>query len=246
MAKPKPQDDTWPQGPDTQAPSDAHPTRSDGSEINPGTKPDAAQPVPPHNNPDAVDHAMIRGAGPAENEGGREEGLVNPPTVSMHPSSQPQDEAQAEVGEHRIIDNASLRLNSTTIPDQAWLDLNYPFQDMKLGQGMFIPVEEGKTIDSLMSKVYKQVHTFREQNSEIDYDENGDEILESIAVNQKMRNDDGTVKLDGGNPRLTIGKSGLFPRLIGPNFAIKAVVKGDKISENDEADADGALVIRMG
>lgn len=212
----------------------------------PGNKPNAAQPRPEHPNPDAVDHAMIKGAGDNKQTGGRDESQVSAPTVSMYPTSQPQGDAKAEVGEHRIIDNASLRLNSTTIPDQAWTDLNYPFEDMKLGQGMFIPVEEGKTTDDLMAKVYKQVDTYRKQSSEVAHDENGDDILESIAVNQKVRNDDGTVKLDGDVPRLTIGKSGLFPRLIGPNFTVKAVVKGDKLSENDEAEADGALVIRLG
>lgn len=226
----KPQKDDW----------------SDTSQVNPGTKPDAAQPKPPHNNPDAVEHAMIKGAGPAEAEGGKDEGQVAAPTVSLYPTSQPQGDADAKIGEHRIIDNASLKLNSTTVPGQMWQELNYPFEEIEVGQGMFIPVEEHSTTDKLMSKVYKQVHQVREQNSEVAKDENGDEILESIAVNQKMRNDDGTVKLDGDKPRLTIGKSGLFPKLLGPTFAVKAVVKGDEIGEGEEAEADGALVIRLG
>lgn len=248
MSKPKPQDTDWgkSQGPDTQAPDDAHPTGSDGSEINPGTKPEAGKPTPPHNNPDAVEHAMIKGAGPAEAEGGRDESQVAAPTVSLYPTSQPQGDADAEIGEHRIFDKASLKLNSTTIHEQAWQKLNYPFEDMDVGQGMFIPVEQNGTTDKLMSKVFKQVDQFRKQNSETVKDEVGDEVMENIAVNQKMRNEDGTVKLDGDKPRLTIGKSGFFPKLIGPTFAVKAVVKGDEIGEGQEAEADGALVIRLG
>ena len=52
------------------------------------------------------------------------------------------------------------------------------------------------------------------------------------------------MKLDGDAPRLGI-KSGFRPKLIGPNFVVKAVMKGDRLSENDEAEADGALVIRL-
>jgi len=218
---------------------------NDPKQVNPGTKPDASKPVPAHKNPDTVDHAMIKGAGPAEAEGGRDESQVAAPTVSLHPTSQPQGDAAAKIGEHRIFDKASLRLHSTTVPDEAWLDLNYPFEDMKPGQGMFIPVEVGSTTDKLMAKVHKQVNQYRKQNSEQECDENGDTVMEDVAINVKQRNDDGTVKLDGDVPRLGI-KSGFRPKLLGPSFAVKAVVKGDEIGEGEEADADGALVIRLG
>lgn len=211
----------------------------------PGNKPNAAQPRPEHPNPDAVDHAMIRGAGPAENEGGRDESQVAAPTVSMYPSSQPQGDANAaEVGEHRIIDNASMRLNSY-IPEATHIDSKYPFGDLEFGQGMFIPVEKHSTIDKLMATVFKQVDQYRKQNSEVERDENGDDVMEDVCINKKQRNEDGTVKLDGDVPRMTVS-SGFRPKLIGPSFAVKSVVMGDKISENDEAEADGALVIRLG
>lgn len=239
MAKPKSQE--WPDTPV----DDQRPTGSDGTEINPGTKPDAEKPQSKHPNPDAVDHAMIGEAGGGKQAGGRDESQVAAPTVSLYPTSQPQGDAKAEIGEHRIIDKASLRLNSTTVPDQAWLDLNYPFEEMDVGQGMFIPVEQNSTTDALMSKIYKQVDQYRKQNSEVEHDEEGDDVMEDVAINKKLRNEDGTVKLDGDKPRLGI-KSGFRPKLIGPNFAVKAVVKGDKLSENDEADADGVLVIRLG
>jgi len=38
---------------------------------------------------------------------------------------------------------------------------------------------------------------------------------------------------------------GFRPKLLGPAFVVRAVVKGDKLSENNEAEADGALVIRL-
>lgn len=211
----------------------------------PGNKPNAAQPRPEHSNPDAVDHAMIKGAGgPGTGEGGRDESQVAAPTVSMYPTSQPQGDAKAEVGEHRIIDKASMKINGH-IPEATHIESKYPFGDLEFGQGMFIPVEEHSTIDKLMATVFKQVDQYRKQNSEVERDENGDDIMEDVCINKKQRNDDGTVKLDGDTPRMTVS-SGFRPKLIGPNFAVKSVVKGDKISENDEAEADGALVIRLG
>lgn len=92
--------------------------------------------------------------------------------------------------------------------------------------------------------MHKQVDQFRKQNSEVEKDEDGDDVMEDVAINKKKRNDDGTIQLDGDTPRLGI-KSGFRPRLIGPTFIVKAVVKGDELAENNEADGDGVLVIRM-
>lgn len=216
----------------------------DASQVNPGTKPQAATPPPPHGNPDAVEHAMIGDASPAKQEGGRDQSVPFAPTVSLHPTSQPQgDAAQPDKPDYRIIEKASFRLHSTTVPDQMWEEHDYPFHELEGGQGMFCPVVKGETTDKLMAKLHKQVEAYRKQNSEVEKDENGDDVMEDVAINVKQRNDDGTVMLDGDTPRLGI-KSGFRPKLIGPNFAVKAVVKGDKIGENDEADNDGALVIR--
>jgi len=217
----------------------------DWTDPNPGTKPNAQPPTPPHNNPDAVDHAMIKGAGPAEAEGGKDEGQVAAPTVSLYPTSQPQGDAKAEIGEHRIIEDVNFALFKSSVPTATQMDLNYPFEDLDVGMGMFVPVEQNSTTDKLMAKLLKQVDQFKKQYSEQEVDENGDTVMEDVAINVKQRNEDGTVKLDGDVPRLGI-KSGFRPKLIGPNFAVKAVVKGDEIGDGEEAEADGALVIRLG
>lgn len=228
MDKPTPEA-TWP----------AEPTND------PGNKPNAAAPISKHPNPNTVDHAMIKEGGAAKQEGGRDEGLVDGPTVSLHPTSQPQGEADAEIGEHTIIDDANIRLNHY-LPDNSHMVLNYPFEDLEIGQGMFIPVEKGGTTDKIMSKVYKQVDQYRKQNSEVERDEDGDDVMEDVCINKKKRNDDGTVQLDGDTPRMTV-KSGFRPKLVGPNFVVKAVVKGDVIAgEDQEAEGDGAIVIRVG
>lgn len=207
---------TWPTAPTT----------------NPGTKPNAGQVKPPHGNPNAVEHAQI---GEVKQEGGKDMGLVHAPIVSMHPTSAKPEEKGS--GSFKIIDNAKVQL-----ANQSDVEFKYPFADLIVGQGLFVAVET--TTDALMSKLFKQVDQFRKQNSEVERDENGDDVMEDVAINVKKRNEDGTVQLDGDKPRLDI-KSGFRPRLIGPMFAVKAVVKGDKISENNTADGDGALVIRL-
>lgn len=216
----------------------------DKTQINPGTKPEASPPPQKHPNPDALDHAQIATAD--RKEGGKDMGLVHAPVVSMHPTSEPQgDTGEVNWDEHRIIDNANIRLNNSIVSEAAEVKFKFPFQDLEFAQGMFIPVQKGDTTDSLIAKIHKQVDQYRKQNSEVEKDENGDDVMEDVAINVKLRNEDGTVQLDGDKPRLSI-KSGFRPKLIGPNFIVKAIVKGDKIGENDEADHDGVLIIRLG
>lgn len=209
-------------------------------DTNPGTKPNAQPPTPPHANPNTTEHAAIKPVD--QQQGGKDMGLRHAPTVSMHPTSEPQGD-QGKIGEHRIIDNANFKLNHY-LPEIGHVKFNYPFEDLVIGQGLFVPVEENSTTDALMAKLYKQVDQYRKQASEIDRDENGDDIMIDLAINQKKRNEDGTVQLDGDKPRLGI-KSGFMPKLVGPTFIVKVVVKGDQLAKNNEADHDGALVIRM-
>lgn len=207
---------------------------------NPVTKPNAQSPTSPHANPNTIEHAAIKPVD--QQQGGKEMGLRHAPIVSIHPTSEPQGD-QGKIGEHHIIDNANFKLNHY-LPEIGHTEFNYPFEDLVIGQGLFVPVEENSTTDALMAKLYKQVDQYRKQASEIERDEMGDDVMEDVAINQKKRNDDGTVQLDDDVPRLGI-KSGFRPKLIGPNFVVKAVVKGDEIGENQKADSDGALVIRM-
>ena len=213
--------------------------------INPGTKPDVdkdaiAREQNPHNNPDAVKNAQLK---PVDSqEGGKEMGLVNAPVTSLHPTSEPQFDKEEGEADYELIDNANFKLNHY-LPETGVTEFDYPFEDLEVGQGLFIPSKT--TTDALMAKLYKQVDQYRKQNSEIERDEMGDDIMIDLAINRKKRNEDGTVQLDGGVPRLGIA-SGFTPKLVGPSFVVKAVVKGDEIAEGNEADRDGALVIRMG
>ena len=218
---------------------------SGANQVNPGTKPNVdadaiAREQNSHNNPDAVASALLKPAD-SNNEGGKEMGLVKPPITSLHPTSEDQTKSK-EASEPVMISKANVQLNHY-LPEAGHVEFGYPFADLEIGDGFFIETET--TTDALMAKLYKQVDQYRKQNSEIERDENGDDCMIDMAINQKKRNEDGTVQLDGGVPRLGI-KSGFTPKLIGPNFVVKAVVKGDKLAEGNEAESDGALVIRMG
>ena len=209
---------------------------------NPGTKPNATLPEPSHANPDTIEHQQIK---PVDEPGvgGRDESQVKAPTVSLHPTSEPQGDNSEENDEveYEIIDLPFVRI--TADEKSTVQNLKYPLEELEIDQGMYIPVGNSTT-DKLMSEMHKMVDQYRKQNSEVEKDEDGDDVMEDVAINKKQRNDDGTVKLDGDTPRLGI-KSGFRPKLIGPNFTVKAVVKGDQIADDFEAPHDGVLVVRM-
>lgn len=231
----------------TQTKSDIKPNNNK-DQVNPGTKPDVdaeavAREQNPHGNPNAVNQAQLKTAN-TEDEGGKEMGLVHAPVTSLHPTSAKQTNDQESKAQPVFITDPNVQLNHY-LPEAGHVEFDYPFDELEIGQGFFIETET--TTDALMAKLYKQVDQYRKQNSEIERDENGDDCMIDLAINQKKRNDDGTVQLDGGVPRLGI-KSGFTPKLIGPNFVVKAVVKGDQITAGEygqKADKDGALVIRM-
>lgn len=241
MAKPQ-TSDNWTSGNDQRGSQDAVQRQPAApGDLNPiADAPDEDLTNPKDKNPDKVDHAQLH-PNEQQNEGGKEMGLIHAPVTSMHPTSASQTEDDEP--EFRIIENANFKIQHF-LPENGHQEFKYPFEDLEPGQGMFIPVPKGKTTDALMNEMHRSVNQYRKQNSEVERDENGDDVMEDVAINVKKRNEDGTVQLDGGVPRLDI-KSGFRPKLIGPGFTVKAVVKGDEIGEGEEADTDGVLVVRL-
>lgn len=123
-------------------------------------------------------------------------------------------------------------------------DYKYPF-DISIGQGFFVPLGDGDTLDKLVVAMSKQVNQYRIQNSQIETNDEGDNVLETITIDAKQRNPDGSFKLDGeGVPKVSIATV-MRPKLIGPMFMIKAVHKDDNMGDEVSAESDGVLVIRL-
>jgi hypothetical protein len=166
--------------------------------------------------------------------------------------------------EFKVIDKVDYRLTK--------VEFAYPFYDLAVGQGFFVPLEYPNTMDTLVYSVHRQVMQYKLANSEVELNEDGDEVLENVTVLTKARNPDGSFKLGpDGQPKIG-GGSVTRHKLIGPSFMVKAVRKGDRIvagtpeeidtenkaidqaradhkevpiNENTQAVADGVLVIRV-
>lgn len=197
----------------------------------------------PNTDPNVVDHAAVGDGGKPYEGSGKDMGLVDPPITSMHATSGDQAQ-QADPKDFKVIDNANFKINHHIHKDGHY-QFAYPFVDLTPGQGLFVPIPKNSTTDKFMLHMHKMINQYVKQNSEVEKDDEGDDVMEDVAINKKKRNDDGTTQLDGDTPRLGI-KSGFRPKLIGPTFTVKSIVKGDELSdENNKAEGDGVLVIRM-
>lgn len=193
-------------------------------------------------NPKAVAHAAVGNADKLK-QSGKDVGLVDPPIQSLHPTSGGQGDVEEKPAkDFKIVTQP--HLNFRHGPD--YIEYDEPFADLQDDEAFFVPVPEGGTTDKLMFDLNKKVSGYIKQTSEIELDENGDEIFEVVVIKTKKRNDDGTIQLDGEGKPIVGANQTTRPKYINAcNFIVKAVVKGDEIADGEEADSDGALVIRV-
>jgi len=122
----------------------------------------------------------------------------------------------------------------------------YPIDDLEVGQGLYIPVEQNSTTEKLMEKVYKDVANARLAFAEVERDENGDEIWDVVIVKTRLRNADGTFQMGAYGKPLESASQTSKPRLVyARHYAVKAVLKDDDVGEGTKVPADGALVVRQ-
>lgn len=170
-------------------------------------------------------------------ESGKEAGLVNAPIVSVEPQNT--NPVQNKPRKHKMVANTIDWLHG--YEEQ---NFEFPYGDIKPGQGMFIALEEGKTIDTLLANIRKQVHKLNEMYSERETNEDGDNILDMVTIEKKKRNDDGTIQLDNGVPRVG-ANSGHMPRMVRyRQFVVSSVAKGEKVN-NETMDSGGVIVTRV-
>jgi len=169
------------------------------------------------------------------------------PIQSINPTSEPQGEIAKWGNEknHQIIDKPNLELDPGGLKN-AGGRAKYPFSELEAGQGMYIPVEQNMTTDKLMENLYREVANARMEFSEVERDENGDEIWDVVIVKTRKKNEDGTFQMGAYGKPLEGANQTSKPRLVfSRHFAVKAVVKGDDLGGGTEAPHDGALVVRQ-
>lgn len=187
-----------------------------------------------------VEHQAIAEPDPFK-DSGKDIGLVHSPIVSLHPTSG-NNADQQEPKDFKVFDNPNRYLNHTG----ARYDFVYPFLDMNIGQGFFVPVQRNSTIDKLIAHLHKAVDAFHKQTSVEEKDENGDDVMESVTILPKKRTPDGVIELDGFGKPIVGANHTNRPKLVHmAQFVIKSAIKDDDIAEGQKAESDGALVIRV-
>ncbi len=189
-------------------------------------------------NTNRVEHQAIADPEPFK-DSGKDIAQIHAPIVSLHPTSGNQDN---EKKDYEVFDNANRFLNHTG----PRYDFAYPFMDIEIGQGFFVPVQQNSNIDKLIAHLHRAISAFHKQTSVEEKDENGDDVMESVTVLPKKRTPDGIIQLDSAGKPIVGANHTNRPKLVHmAQFAIKAAVKGDDIADGKKAESDGALVIRV-
>ncbi len=125
------------------------------------------------------------------------------------------------------------------------VEFDYPFSEMELNQGFFIPNAPNQTTLDNAKALAIQIGIANKLFSVIELDENGDEVWEDVYIRTTKRNSDGSVQLDGGGWPI-IGHDPIArPNIIyNRRFAARQLVKGDTFG-NMTADVDGVLIVRV-
>lgn len=167
------------------------------------------------------------------------------PIESVHPTSEQQgDKVIADKDKFQKVAKPNMELDHSE--HVKGNKPNYPFHDLDIGEGLYIPVEQNSTTDKLMEKLYKDVANARLAFAEVERDQNGDEIWDVVIVKTRKRNDDGTFQMGAYGKPLEGANQTSQPRLVfSRHFAVKAVVKDADLGERQKAPHDGALVIRQ-
>lgn len=184
-------------------------------------------------------------------DSGKEISKVNAPIVSIAPASADSADGGAqhddwtEAPKQQMFKNIIVDGAADTFYKSAYKDTGYPFEDMEYGQGMFIATKPGKTTDALLARLNKQIYHLRQKYSEQDTDQNGDTILDQVAVEIKKRNEDGTIQLVNGEVNKGANFTHLERRTYWRNYVVKPVVKDQEIGNDTKAPHDGVLIIRV-
>ncbi len=97
----------------------------------------------------------------------------------------------------------------------------------------------------MLADINRSIKAVKERYGEIEVDENGDKIMEHITIEERKRNVDGMIKLDGDKPKVGANFTQRYKYLYTRNFAAKPVYAGQELGDNVKAEGDGVVVIRV-
>lgn len=201
------------------------------SGIDAGKPSNPNSPTPKNLNQDEGNlHPMVASEDRLKASGKRIHGGVNEPIITLNPTSRPVD-SQGEKNYEKISNATDI-----LIEDNSGLE----FADIEVGNGVLLPVVPGKTIDQVVLEAQKKVHQLNLRYSIPEVNDEGEELQDSIIVKEFKRNEDKTIQLGPDNKPITGANTGYITRRIQlRQYAVKNVVRGDKISE------DGCLIVRV-
>src|ERR1700761_4644866 len=132
-------------------------------------------------------------------DSGKRTDLVDAPIISMSPVSNDKIEegkgGKNKKDEKHIKVSKANKNHPTDDVYQKYSETGYPFDDLEVDEGVFVPTEPGKTTDKLVESMHKAIYQHRYLHSEVERDEDGDEILEMLCIKTRQRNEDGTIQL---------------------------------------------------
>lgn len=167
-------------------------------------------------------------------QSGKEVGLVKPPIVSVAPAT------------NKKTDNDKIKiLNdvSELMDDDG--EEEYPYEKLKIDQGFFVPTLPNNTTDKLLADIHQSINRAKQRYGEVEVDEHGDDVWESVIIRFKKRNDDGTIQLQDGKPITGANQTNRPKYIYTRNYIAKAVIAGQKLGDGVEAEGDGVVVIRV-
>ncbi len=142
------------------------------------------------------------------------------------------------------VEKAKVSLISD-IDDPEDTDFAYPFVDMDVDQGFFVPNESGQTTLQNAKRLSAHVAAANKLFQVVELNEDGDEVWEDVYVRTTKRNPDGSVQLDGAGKPIIGHDPVSRPNVIySRRFIARPITKGDAFADKT-ADVDGVLVVRV-
>lgn len=140
-----------------------------------------------------------------------------------------------------IVDKPNKNLNAA---QNRYYDTVFPYNDIDVEQGVFIPVKDGQTIDQLSAQLGRAIAGSRYQHGEIEHDINGDEVYETVSV-MSTKTENGKLVLNSDGTPLMSPNSIQRPKLVyARNYILRTAKKDDDLGDGQKAPSDGVLIIR--